>query len=79
MPFQALLQALSPTAARGRVLGTANFVSFCFVAAGGGAYWLLRGPLDLDVQKVMWACAALLMLSVSALMWGLRGKLAGRG
>ena len=72
VPLQALLQAKAPAKLRGRILGTTNFLSFSFIALGGGLYWFLRGNLQLDVQQMLLFCCVLMVFCAAYLTWRIR-------
>jgi MFS family permease len=59
VPLQALLQKLSPPAERGRFLGTANALSFCFSSLGALLYWVAVNPLRIPPNRVFLLCAVL--------------------
>jgi MFS family permease len=59
IPLQALLQKLSPAAERGRFLGTANALSFCFSSLGALVYWLAVNVCGLSPNRVFLVCGAL--------------------
>ena len=61
IPLQAALQKLSPDDERGRFLGTANGVSFAFLAVASLLYWLIR-PLFAEPQKIFLVSAGLMLL-----------------
>ena len=60
IPLQAMLQKYSPDAERGRFLGTANGVSFMFLAIGSLLYWIIR-PLFGDAPQRIFLISAVLM------------------
>jgi MFS family permease len=69
VPLQALIQARAPAGHRGRTLGAANFTSFCFVAAGGGVYWLGRSQaVGATAPAILFACG-ILVAAATALLW----------
>ncbi len=51
IPLQALMQYLSPDDERGRFLGTANAMSFCFTSFGAIVFWIARNPLRIAGQS----------------------------
>jgi len=59
VPLQALLQRLSPDAERGRFLGTANALSFCFSSVGAVLYWVAANRLGMAPNRVFLLCALL--------------------
>lgn len=58
IPLQSMLQALAPDDMRGRVLGTANGLSFVMGAVGSGAFLVLR-KAGMPSNKVFLVLAAL--------------------
>ncbi|MFM7050697.1 MAG: MFS transporter [Planctomycetota bacterium] len=62
IPLQAMLQALAPDDARGRVLGTANGVSFFMGLLGGVVFFALRGALHMPSNRVFLVIAGLCAL-----------------
>jgi acyl-[acyl-carrier-protein]-phospholipid O-acyltransferase/long-chain-fatty-acid--[acyl-carrier-protein] ligase len=74
IPLQALLQYLAPGDERGRFLGTANAMSFCFSSLGALSYWLLvNRPFELPPPRVFLACAALAIAGTTFALIRLRG------
>lgn len=68
IPLQALLQRLAPDDNRGRVLGTANCISFVFLTASSLLYLVLRplftvGGRD-HPEKIFLVCAALMVIGI---------------
>ena len=59
VPFQALLQHLSPREERGRFLGTANGISFGFLSVASLLYWLIA-PVFEHPQRIFLVCAVLM-------------------
>jgi len=59
VPLQALLQKLSPEGERGRFLGTANALSFCFSSLGAVIYWAAANRMGLPPNRVFLLCAVL--------------------
>ena len=62
VPLQSLMQHLSPDDERGRFLGTANALSFCFTTAGSLVYWVARKPLQMPANRVHLICGALALM-----------------
>jgi acyl-[acyl-carrier-protein]-phospholipid O-acyltransferase/long-chain-fatty-acid--[acyl-carrier-protein] ligase len=52
IPLQSMLQEYAPDASRGRVLGTANGVSFLMGLLGGVLFFALRGGAHLESHRV---------------------------
>jgi len=72
VPLQALLQRLSPEAERGRFLGTANALSFCFSSLGAVVYWLAdRGGLE--PNRIFLVCAVLAAVGTGGALLRLSG------
>ncbi|MCA9171444.1 MAG: MFS transporter [Planctomycetales bacterium] len=59
VPLQALMQALSPDNERGRFLGTANALSFCFTTGGSLLYWIVNNRFGMPPNRVHLVCATL--------------------
>ena len=72
IPLQALLQKLSPDDERGRFLGTANAVSFTFLAVAGLLYWFVKGEFK-ELQHVFYMSSALMAVGAAFFLWMLRG------
>ena len=69
IPLQSMLQSLSPDQLRGRVLGTANGLSFVMGAVGSGLFFLLRQsgvPSNRVFLVLALLCAA---MAAVALTW----------
>jgi len=74
IPLQSMLQALAPDEARGRVLGTANGLSFVMGLLGGVVFFSLRGPLHLPSNRVFLVLGAL-CAGMAVVIWKwLRGR-----
>jgi MFS family permease len=58
VPLQSLLQYLSPPAERGRFFGTANALSFAFIAASGVLFFVLRQS-GVPTERMPLVCAGL--------------------
>ena len=56
VPLQSLMQALSPEAERGRFLGTANALSFCFTSVGSVIFWVATNRIGLPANRVHLIC-----------------------
>ncbi len=61
VPLQALLQYLAPPAERGRFFGTANALSFVFIAASGVLFFALR-QAGVPTERMPLVCAGLALL-----------------
>lgn len=75
VPLQALLQRLSPENERGQFLGTANGLSFCFVTAGCGVYWIATNRLGVPPNRVFLICGGLAVVGTGFALLRLRGYL----
>ena len=67
IPLQSMLQSLSPDDLRGRVLGTANGLSFVMGAVGSGLYFVLRQvgvPSNRVFLVLALLCAAMAVVAV---------------
>ena len=60
IPLQAMLQKYSPDDERGRFLGTANAISFTFLAIGSLLYWIIK-PLFGGAPQRIFLVSAVLM------------------
>ncbi len=69
VPLQALLQKLSPEKERGRFLGAANGLSFCFSTLGGLIYWFCVGAVGLPANRVFIVCGGLALGGTGILLW----------
>lgn len=72
VPLQAMLQKLSPPAERGRFLGTANAISFTFLAVSSLVYWLIRPLFSDQPNHIFMVCAVLLLVGSVFFFWRLR-------
>lgn len=63
IPLQSMLQSFAPDASRGRVLGTANGVSFLMGLLGGVLFFALRGSLHLGSNRVFIVIGALCLIA----------------
>ncbi len=64
IPLQALMQYLSPNDERGRFLGTANALSFCFTTFGAVLFWLASNPIGMPANRIHLICGALALVGV---------------
>ncbi|MCH8259281.1 MAG: MFS transporter [Planctomycetes bacterium] len=72
IPLQAMLQKLSPDSERGRFLGTANAISFSFLAIGSLLFWFIK-PLFIDnPQRIFLVSAALMLVGAAFFLVRLR-------
>ena len=60
IPLQAMLQKLSPDDERGRFLGTANGISFAFLAIGSLLYWIIKPLFGSAPQRIFLVSAVLM-------------------
>jgi MFS family permease len=79
IPLQALLQRLSPDDERGRLLGTANGISFTFLLLSSVLYWIIRpafgtGEGPQHPEKIFLLCALLMVVGVAFFFWRLRAR-----
>jgi len=68
IPFQALLQKLSPDSERGQFLGTANALSFLFLSLASILYVAIRPAFGGAPQGIFLVCAALMAVGGAAFM-----------
>ena len=64
IPLQALMQYLSPHDERGRFLGTANALSFCFTTFGALLFWVASNPIGMPANRIHLICGALALVGV---------------
>lgn len=70
IPLQSMLQTLAPDDSRGRVLGTANGLSFVTGLLGGVLFFALRGVLHMPSNRVFLVVgAACLVMATVAFAW----------
>jgi acyl-[acyl-carrier-protein]-phospholipid O-acyltransferase/long-chain-fatty-acid--[acyl-carrier-protein] ligase len=67
------LQKLSPDDERGRFLGTANAISFAFLALAALLYWVIRPAFGNQPQYIFYVSAALMAAGAAFFLWRLRG------
>ncbi len=77
VPLQALLQRLSPDEERGRFLGTANGISFAFLALSSILYWVIRPAFGDQTgqqhpEKIFIISSALMLLGMAFFFWRLK-------
>jgi sugar phosphate permease len=72
IPLQAMLQSLAPDESRGRVLGTANGMSFVMGGVGSGLFIVLAAA-GVPSNRAFLALAAACAVAV-ALAWRARGR-----
>ena len=69
IPLQSMLQSLAPDSSRGRVLGTANGLSFTLGLVGSGMFYLLR-QADMPSNRVFLVLSGLsLVMAVVTSSW----------
>ena len=69
IPLQSMLQALAPDDMRGRVLGTANGLSFVMGAVGSGLFWVLRRA-DMPSNRVFLVLGAMCaVMAAVTVLW----------
>ena len=71
IPLQSMLQSLASDDMRGRVLGTANGVSFVMGAVGSGLFFALR-QLGMPSNRVFLVLAGLCVAAAAIVMVRLR-------
>ncbi|MBN1854654.1 MAG: MFS transporter [Pirellulales bacterium] len=77
IPLQALLQRLAPGDERGRMLGTANGISFTFLLLASLLYAIIRPAFGTTAgqqhpEKIFVLCAILMIAGVVFFLWRLR-------
>ncbi|MHC5024226.1 MAG: MFS transporter [Planctomycetota bacterium] len=72
IPLQALLQKLAPDDERGRFLGTANGLSFSFLAIASIVYWIIRPWFGSAPQHIFLVSAALMVIGAGVFLFLLR-------
>ncbi len=79
IPLQALLQQLSPDDERGRFLGTANGISFAFLATGFGLFAIIKPRFGFDSapQRIFLISAALMIAGMAYFILRLRRSVFG--
>lgn len=78
IPLQAMLQHLSPDDERGRFLGTANGISFMFLAAGSLLFWIIKPMFVGATQRIFLVSAALMLVGAVFFFYKLRHAAFGR-
>jgi acyl-[acyl-carrier-protein]-phospholipid O-acyltransferase/long-chain-fatty-acid--[acyl-carrier-protein] ligase len=76
VPLQALLQHLSPAGERGRMLGTANAMSFVASTLAGFVFLFARTAMSMPANRIFLICAALALVGTGTLLWFMRRLLA---
>lgn len=79
IPLQALLQRLSPDDERGRLLGTANGVSFAFLTLSSIVYWVIRPAFTMpdgeqQPEKIFLISAFLMIAGASFFLWRMKKR-----
>ena len=79
IPLQALLQRLSPGDERGRILGTANGISFAFLMLASLLYWIIRPGFGTEEgqehpERMFLVSAALMAVGVAFFSWRLKAR-----
>src|SRR5690606_2359914 len=62
IPLQAMLQKLPPESERGRFLGTANAISFSFLALSSLIYWIIKPWFGSKPDNIFMVCAVLMII-----------------
>ncbi len=78
IPLQALLQRLAPDDERGRMLGTANGISFSFLLLASIVYAVIR-PLfgtaeSAHPERIFRVCAVLMIFGAAFFLWRIRAR-----
>lgn len=79
IPLQAMLQKLPPESERGRFLGTANAISFSFLALSSLIYWIIRPWFGNKPDNIFMVCAVLMFVGAGFFFWRLRKSGLKRG
>ena len=79
IPLQALLQRLSPDDERGRLLGTANGVSFSFLLLASILYWIIRPCFGTTAgeqhpEKIFLISAVLMVAGTAFFAWRMKAR-----
>ncbi len=79
IPLQALLQRLSPDDERGRLLGTANGVSFAFLTLASLLYWVIRPAFGVPgapqhPEKIFLISAILMIVGSAYFLWRIKAR-----
>ena len=79
IPLQALIQRLSPEDERGQILGTANGVSFAFLALSSALYWVIRplygvSPNPEHPERIFLISAILMVLGAAFFFWRMKKR-----
>ena len=72
VPLQSMLQKLSPDDERGRFLGTANGVSFMFLAAASLLYWMIKPLFGNAPQRIFILSAIMMLVGAAFFLFKLR-------
>ena len=78
IPLQAMLQKYSPDDERGRFLGTANAISFTFLAIGSLLYWIIKPLFGGAPQRIFLVSAVLMFGGAVFFFFKLRHTAFGR-
>jgi len=79
VPLQALIQQLSPVGERGRFIGTADAISFSFLAVASALYWIIRPAFEgVGPQKIFLVSAGLMIAGAAYFLLRLRHVLSWR-
>jgi acyl-[acyl-carrier-protein]-phospholipid O-acyltransferase/long-chain-fatty-acid--[acyl-carrier-protein] ligase len=79
IPLQALLQRLAPDQERGRLLGTANGVSFTFLTLASLLYWIIRPAFGTEEghqhpEKIFLVSALLMVAGAAFFLWRMKAR-----
>ncbi len=74
IPLQALLQRLAPDDERGRLLGTANGISFTFLALASLLYWIIRPAFGQHPERIFLLSSVLMVVGVAFFLWRMKAR-----
>ena len=79
IPLQALLQRLSPDDERGRLLGTANGLSFTFLTLSSLVYWIIRPAFgtsegEQHPEKIFLISSVLMIVGAFFFFWRMKRR-----
>jgi acyl-[acyl-carrier-protein]-phospholipid O-acyltransferase/long-chain-fatty-acid--[acyl-carrier-protein] ligase len=77
IPLQAMLQHYSPDDERGRFLGTANAISFAFLATASAVYWVIRPAFGTQPHRIFIICGVVMLVGAAYFMYRLRSQMKG--
>ncbi len=79
IPLQALLQRLSPSDERGRLLGTANGISFTFLTLASMLYWIIRPGFGTSAgqqhpERIFLVSSVLMVVGAAFFLWRMKAR-----